>query len=83
MDGSNGYVASRWASEQILEHAVSALDVSVSIHRFVPANEPANDTVGVGTLQRFVGFVDELSIMSEFDRTTSHVEMAAVYSAAS
>lgn len=83
VDGSNGYVASRWASEQILEHAVSALDVPVSIHRFVPAKEPANDTAVVDALQHFVGFVDELSIMPEFNGTTGHFEMTPVHSAAS
>lgn len=83
VDGSNGYVASRWASEQILEHAVSALDVPVSIHRFVPAKEPANQTVVVDALQHFVSFVDELSIMPDFSGTTGHFEMTPIHSAAS
>jgi hybrid polyketide synthase/nonribosomal peptide synthetase ACE1 len=44
-DGSNGYIASKWASEVYLEKAAKELHIPVSIHRFVPAvageeNEP-------------------------------------------
>ncbi|KFY29675.1 hypothetical protein V494_08556 [Pseudogymnoascus sp. VKM F-4513 (FW-928)] len=34
-DGSNGYVASKWAGERILERANADLNIPVSIHRFV------------------------------------------------
>ncbi|KAF2819712.1 hypothetical protein CC86DRAFT_429870 [Ophiobolus disseminans] len=36
-DGSNGYIASKWASEVYLENAAKELSIPVSIHRFVPA----------------------------------------------
>ncbi len=36
-DGSNGYIASKWASEVYLEKAAKELNIPVSIHRFVPA----------------------------------------------
>ncbi|KAF3768882.1 hypothetical protein M406DRAFT_10616, partial [Cryphonectria parasitica EP155] len=35
-DGSNGYVASKWASERILERAAEAWGLPVLIHRFTP-----------------------------------------------
>lgn len=35
-DGSNGYLAAKWASERILERAANTLGITVSIHR--PSN---------------------------------------------
>lgn len=45
-DGSNGYVASKWAGERILEQANANLNIPVSIHRFVAGGpEPPRDAV--------------------------------------
>ncbi|GLI77277.1 putative Hybrid PKS-NRPS biosynthetic cluster [Penicillium ochrochloron] len=45
-DGSNGYVASKWAGERILEQANANLNIPVSIHSFVAGGpEPARDAV--------------------------------------
>ncbi|KAH7077443.1 putative lovastatin nonaketide synthase [Paraphoma chrysanthemicola] len=45
-DGSNGYVASKWAGERILERANADFDIPVSIHRFVAGGaEPPRDAV--------------------------------------
>ncbi|KAJ5260987.1 hypothetical protein N7478_011582 [Penicillium angulare] len=81
-DGSNGYISSRWACEQILEHAASELGVPASIHRFVPAKNPANNDVLTEALQYFVSFVDNLSSMPDFGSTTGHFEMTPVHTAA-
>ncbi|THC88618.1 hypothetical protein EYZ11_011935 [Aspergillus tanneri] len=45
-DGSNGYVASKWAGERILEQANADFSIPVSIHRFVAGGpEPPRDAV--------------------------------------
>jgi hybrid polyketide synthase/nonribosomal peptide synthetase ACE1 len=45
-DGSNGYVASKWAGERILEQANADFNIPVSIHRFVAGGpEPPRDAV--------------------------------------
>lgn len=44
-DGSNGYVASKWAGERILERANADFNIPVSIHRFVAGPEPPRDAV--------------------------------------
>lgn len=36
VDGTNGYVATRWASERMLERAGEVLGVPSTIYRFVP-----------------------------------------------
>lgn len=35
-DGSNGYVASKWASEKFLENAATQLNIPVTVHRVTP-----------------------------------------------
>ncbi|KAI3336268.1 putative hybrid NRPS/PKS enzyme [Xylariaceae sp. AK1471] len=44
LDGTNGYTATKWASERILERSGATLGVPSSIYRFAPAttNEPAS-----------------------------------------
>ncbi|KAL9039597.1 MAG: hypothetical protein Q9180_002432 [Flavoplaca navasiana] len=43
VDGSEGYVASKWASEVILEKASRELGIPVTIHRFTPRATPSAD----------------------------------------
>lgn len=43
-DGSEGYVASKWASEKHLEKAAAQLGLPVTIHRVVPAGDGAEPT---------------------------------------
>lgn len=54
-DGSNGYTASRWASEQLLERSATSLKLPSSIHRFLPA--PKVDSPKF-LLDEFIHFVD-------------------------
>ncbi|KAL9109110.1 MAG: hypothetical protein Q9227_006201 [Pyrenula ochraceoflavens] len=43
-DGTNGYIASKWASEVYLEHAAQQLGLPVRIHRVVPSPSSSNST---------------------------------------
>lgn len=80
-DGSNGYIATRWACEQVLERAASTLGIPTSIHRFVPAQAPSIEST-VPALEHFVGFVDQTSMMPQFSGTKGHFEMTPVDKAA-
>ena len=80
-DGSNGYVASRWASEQVLERAASTLGVPTTIHRFVSATTPSTESTEPA-LSHFADFVDQMSTMPEFSGVRGHFEMTPVDSAA-
>lgn len=57
-DGSNGYVASRWASERILERAAQDLGIPAVIHRFVPAGQPSQFEAIKPALDEFIRFID-------------------------
>lgn len=62
-DGTNGYTATKWVSERILERAGSTLGVPFSIHRFAPAtsNEPASTEL----LNLFTHYVDLTKAMPD------------------
>lgn len=64
VDGSNGYVASRWASERSLEKAAATLGVPVSIHRFTPVVDGSRKPTKP-VLEEFVRFADVLHLMPE------------------
>lgn len=81
-DGSQGYVTSRWTSEQVLERATSKLQIPTSIHRFVPAAMP-NPEITVAALNDFLGFIDRMEMMPELNGTTGYFGMTAVDKAAS
>ncbi|KAL2864310.1 uncharacterized protein BJX67DRAFT_383970 [Aspergillus lucknowensis] len=81
-DGSNGYAASRWASEVVLERAASSLGVPVSIHRFVPSENPSPKSIVTAALEHIAGFVDKMSIMPDCNGIQGHFEMTPVETAA-
>ncbi|RYP81860.1 hypothetical protein DL769_001820 [Monosporascus sp. CRB-8-3] len=55
-DGTDGYTASRWASERILERSQIPLCVPASIHRFLPAVEQEHAPQEV--LDEFIRLID-------------------------
>jgi hybrid polyketide synthase / nonribosomal peptide synthetase ACE1 len=70
-DGTDGYVATRWASERILERAASELGLPTTVHRFVPSRSPN----GGFDLDGFVSFVDKLRIMPDFSGWEGRFDM--------
>ncbi|KAL7935507.1 hypothetical protein V8C35DRAFT_333983 [Trichoderma chlorosporum] len=79
VDGTNGYVASRWASERILERSSEELGVPTSIYRFLPATEKLSP---VEVLDDFVRFVDVMGIMPEMNDWEGRIDMAPAKQAA-
>jgi len=73
-DGSNGYVATRWASERILERAAQELGINVCIHRFTPSPSP-EESSAYG-LQELVKYVDESAILPDLSGWEGRMDLA-------
>lgn len=63
LDGTNGYTASKWASERILERSGATLGVPSSIYRFAPAT--ANESASTELLDLFAHYVDVTKAMPD------------------
>ncbi|PVI03762.1 hypothetical protein DM02DRAFT_696056 [Periconia macrospinosa] len=81
-DGSNGYIATRWVCEQILDRANKQLCVPVRIHRFTEARVPSNASSGPA-FGHFLELADEISALPDFSGIKGHFHMAPVNEAAS
>lgn len=64
-DGTNGYVASRWASERILERSEEALGVPSTIYRFLPAAKEVEKQVPQEVLDEIIRVVDLSGLVPE------------------
>ncbi|KAI0487511.1 hypothetical protein F4859DRAFT_525620 [Xylaria cf. heliscus] len=62
-DGSNGYIATRWASERILERSQESLGIPAFIYRFLPATQPERAPKHV--LDEFIRCVDATGLMPD------------------
>lgn len=76
-DGSAGYVATKWACEQILEKASLTLGIPVSIHRFVPAAE-ATRTDGRPVLEGFADFIERSKLVPDFSGWKGQLDLMPV-----
>lgn len=79
VDGSNGYVSSRWASEQILERSSASLGVPSSIYRFLPAAKLDSPK---DVLDEFIRFVDISGIVPEMSDWEGRIDMIRADAAA-
>lgn len=55
-DGSNGYTATRWVSERLLERSALELGIPSSVYRFLPTNKP--DAAPKAVLEDFMRCAD-------------------------
>ncbi|PSR79071.1 putative hybrid NRPS/PKS enzyme [Coniella lustricola] len=83
-NGADGYVATRWASEQILERAAtsSTLALPVTIHRFMPPTCASSDAAVRAALDHIVGFVDKVGAVPDCAGVTGQFDMMLVHEAA-
>ncbi|ORY18402.1 hypothetical protein BCR34DRAFT_596328 [Clohesyomyces aquaticus] len=79
VDGSDGYVASKWAGERILERASGSLGVPSFVYRFQPpssrsiqAKYPNSKTE---VLDEFVRCVDLAGVMPDWTGWEGHVDL--------
>lgn len=70
-DGVEGYVASRWASERILERSTADLGVPTSIYRFLPSSSTGSQKL----MEEFVRFVDVSGLMPDFSNWEGRIDL--------
>lgn len=73
-DGSEGYVASKWASEVLLEKAGCQLGIPVTTHRFTPKATPSAETVNQGALEELVKAAARLGKLPERSTWSGRVD---------
>jgi hybrid polyketide synthase/nonribosomal peptide synthetase ACE1 len=73
-EGSDGYVASKWAGERILERSVETLGVPSRIYRFLPA-AGRDDTQQQDLMDSFVNMVDALGSIPDMGVWNGRVDM--------
>lgn len=73
-EGSDGYVASKWAGERILERSVESLGVPSQIYRFLPASheQPSQKQE---LMDAFVRFVDALGLTPDMGVWNGRVDL--------
>lgn len=81
-EGAQGYLATRWVCEQVLVKANEKLGVPLTIHRFVPAKNLADEATTTAALDHFVDFADKMSTVPEFEGTSGNFEMTPIDGAA-
>ena len=79
VDGINGYVASRWASERILERSAQTLGFPTFIYRFLPSTEQLSPRA---QLDEFVRFVDVSGLIPDMNGWEGRIDMMPAAQAA-
>ena len=79
VDGTNGYVASRWASERILERSAASLGLSTSVYRFLPSAQQVSPK---RELDEFVRFIDVSGVIPDLSGWEGRIDMIPAEQAA-
>ncbi|KAL6716651.1 hypothetical protein ACLMJK_006219 [Lecanora helva] len=79
VDGSNGYVATRWASERILERSAQRLGVPATVYRFLPSTQQSSPKK---QLDEFANFVDVTKKMPDLNGWKGRMDMVPATQAA-
>ncbi|KAF2678702.1 hypothetical protein K458DRAFT_435696 [Lentithecium fluviatile CBS 122367] len=73
-EGSDGYVASKWAGERILERSVESLGVPSRIYRFLPASQE-QALQKQELMDALIGFVDALGLTPDMGVWNGRVDL--------
>ncbi|KAI1172035.1 putative hybrid NRPS/PKS enzyme [Nemania sp. FL0916] len=71
-DGTNGYVASRWASERILENSTAVLGIPTFIYRFLPSMAQSGPEQ---TFDEWVRFIDVSRVIPDMTNWEGRIDM--------
>ncbi|KAH6867729.1 hypothetical protein B0T10DRAFT_596949 [Thelonectria olida] len=78
-DGSDGYVATKWASEAFLRGAAEAIHMPVYIHRPVAAGASSEDEASrLSIINELTGIVNTLGVRPCFDGVRGSVDVVPV-----
>ncbi|CRG89192.1 Nonribosomal peptide synthetase 14 [Talaromyces islandicus] len=78
-DGSDGYNASRWASEQLLEKAATELKIPSFVHRFIPGKTTRPETE---VLEEYSRLIYELRLTPVVHGWNGHFDLMSADKAA-
>lgn len=73
-DGSDGYVASKWAGERILERAAAELGIPSHVYRFLPASQQ-QDADKQRLFDAFIRFVDASGLTPDMSLWKGRVDL--------
>lgn len=73
-DGSDGYVASKWAGERVLERSAKALGIPSQVYRFLPASGQQSSEKQE-LLDTFVRFVDASGLTPDMSVWKGRVDL--------
>ena len=73
-EGSDGYVASKWAGERVLERSAEELGVPTHIYRFVPT-EKEDATIKQELMDSFIHMVDSLNTTPDMGVWNGRVDL--------
>jgi len=77
-DGSNGYLASKWAAEQYLEAAASKLGVPVTIHRPLAAPDNTRREPSLVIVEEFLDLAKSMSALPSRDGWTGDFDLLSL-----
>jgi len=81
-DGSDGYVASKWAAETFLRKAAAEKGLQVYLHRPVPAPsseaEKTTDISAAAVLEELIGITRTLGKRPDFTAVGGHIDVVPV-----
>ncbi|KAM3424169.1 hypothetical protein BST61_g11288 [Cercospora zeina] len=65
VDGTSGYVASKWASEKYIQNAVDQLRLPISVHRVTP--NPSSSSASTELLSDFLATADSIKALPNWN----------------
>lgn len=74
VDGTDGYVATKWAGERLLERSAASLGISSTVYRFLPASQQ-RPSQKQELLDAFVRFVDVSGMTPDMSVWTGRVDL--------
>ncbi|KAJ5740973.1 hypothetical protein N7493_000845 [Penicillium malachiteum] len=74
-DGTDGYIATKWASERILERSSAKLGIPSFVHRFLPSSQPQKTEMTRAALDEFVRCIDRACAIPDMTGWDGHIDL--------
>lgn len=75
-DGSDGYIATKWACEVYLEQAAREAGIPVTIHRFTPRADNFSESARQAVLDELVKCCHKLQMLPDWTNWGGHIDFA-------
>ncbi|KAJ9482269.1 hypothetical protein VN97_g11168 [Penicillium thymicola] len=77
-DGTDGYIATKWASERILGRSSEKLGIPSFTHRFLPYSQPQTSEAKHAAFDEFVRCIDLAGAVPDTTRWDGHIDLIPV-----